>query len=123
MEEITNNKLDELLKRAKLGDVIAQNTLGNLYSSGDENVELNYTEAIKWYIKAAESGYLSAQYNLALCYESGEGVEKSMKTALEWMIKAADQEDIDALRSAGLWLYRGSDEYEPDVKKGIKYLH
>ena len=50
----------------------------------------NYTEAVKWYRKAAEQGMAEAQYNLGVCYEYGEGVTKDADEAVTWYKKAAD---------------------------------
>ena len=44
-----------------------------MYDRG-ERVPQDYAEAIKWYRKAAEQGYASAQYNLGIMYDDGEGV-------------------------------------------------
>lgn len=45
--------------------------------------EKNAEEAAKWYTKAAEQGYLPAQYHLARCYEKGVGVEESDEEAIK----------------------------------------
>ena len=49
-------------ERAEEGDVEAQNKLGMIYYNG-EGVPKDYTEAIKWYRKAAEQGYAKSQNN------------------------------------------------------------
>lgn len=56
----------------------------------------NYTEAVKWYRKAAEQGHAAAQNNLANCYKNGQGVTKDMIKAIEWYKKAAAQGDESA---------------------------
>ncbi|MBO7321300.1 MAG: sel1 repeat family protein, partial [Bacteroidales bacterium] len=56
-----------------------------------EGVEKNYTEAVKWYRKAADKGHLDAQYNLGNRYYNGEGVEKNYTEAVKWYRKAADK--------------------------------
>ena len=35
--------------------------------------QINYVKAVEWFRKAAEQGNDVAQYNLAMCYERGEG--------------------------------------------------
>src|ERR1035438_837978 len=47
-------------------------------------------EGDRWYRKAAEQGYQSARYNLALLYEKGEGAAKDLKEAVAWNQKAAE---------------------------------
>ena len=51
------------VEKAKLGDSEAQYELGKLYFNG-RGVEKSYTEAFKWYKKAAEKGLPAAQYSL-----------------------------------------------------------
>ena len=51
----------------------------------------DYYEAAKWYRKAAEQGYASAQYRLGNCYYLGEGVTKNHTEAAKWYRKAAEQ--------------------------------
>jgi TPR repeat protein len=44
--------------------------------------------AVKWYRKAAEQGYASAQNNLGWMYATGTGVPKDMTKAKYWINKA-----------------------------------
>jgi len=39
---------------------------------------------VKWYRKAAEQGYTSAQDDLGICYANGDGVEKDYVEAYAW---------------------------------------
>ena len=50
-----------------------------------------YTQAVEWFTKAAEQGNASAQYNLGVCYEDGQGVAQNYAEALKWYTKAANQ--------------------------------
>ena len=58
-----------------------------MYSKG-EGVKQDYFEAAKWYRKAAEQGYASAQYNLGVMYANGYGVPQDKNLAKEWILKA-----------------------------------
>ena len=49
-----------------------------------------------WYKKAADQGYVGAQYNIGLLYENGEGVKRDFSQARAWYQKAADQGYKDA---------------------------
>ena len=49
------------------------------------------TEAVKWYRKAADQGFVQAQYNLAAMYDSGQGVPQDYAEAAKWYRKAADR--------------------------------
>ena len=48
---------------AEQGEADAQYNLGNCYAFGD-GVEQSYTEAVKWYKKAAEQGHEDAKKEL-----------------------------------------------------------
>ncbi len=50
-----------------------------------------YKTAVKWYRKAAEQGFSSAQFNLGLMYDNGQGVPRNNKEAVKWYRKAAEQ--------------------------------
>ena len=73
-----------------MGDVDAQDALGNCYEDG-YGVGKNIAEAVKWYQKAAEQGSADAQYKLGVCYEKGEGVEKDAVEAAKWYQEAAEK--------------------------------
>ena len=45
----------------------------------------------KWLEKAADQGYVPAQYNLAMMYYLGEGVVSDLSLMKKWMEKAAVQ--------------------------------
>lgn len=50
-------------------------------------------QAINWYKKSAEQGYIKAQYSLAVKYYTGEFIEKSFKQAVTLYKQAAEQEN------------------------------
>jgi len=58
---------------------------------GGQGVAKDYSEALKWYQKAADQGDANAQTNLGLMYEYGCGVDKSESKAKKWYQKAANQ--------------------------------
>lgn len=64
----------------------------------------SYTEAAKWYQKAAEKGYADAQNNLGIYYAKGHGVQQSYTDAAKWYRQAAEQGDMWAQCNLG-WLY------------------
>ena len=82
--------------RAMEGDPIAQFCLGSMYKNHGEREIKSRQEAIKWYTKAADQGYLPAQNNLGvmsvrLYEESNHENLQAREKALEWFRKAADQ--------------------------------
>lgn len=50
-----------------------------------------YTEAVRWYRKAAEQGFAEAQYNLGFMYEKGMGVPQDYVQAHKWFNLAASR--------------------------------
>ena len=67
---------EELRKRARAGDLAAQNALGNMYLNRTYDEKKNKKKAMKWFKKAAKKGHDKAQYNLGRAYEYGWGVKK-----------------------------------------------
>lgn len=66
---------------------------GHWYGEGLEAQDAgNYEEAVRCFTISAEMGFDLAQYELAYCYEAGEGVEKDIEQAVDWYAKAADQD-------------------------------
>lgn len=73
-------------RAAANGYPAAQYRLACYYYYGD-GVEKNIQEAMKWYTLAAQKGFLSAQYNLGLCYY----VELNFTEAVKWFTLAAEK--------------------------------
>lgn len=85
--------------------------LGYLYDKG-HGVTQDYTEAVKWYRKAAEQGDAVAQNNLGWMYKSGLGTSQSDYDAIKWYQLAIEQGNIYAHVNLG-WMYengRGTSE-------------
>lgn len=59
----------------------------------------------RWYLKAAEGGYVRAMYNTSLCYTFGEGLSHSRRQARKWMKRAADRGHSKAQFEHGLALF------------------
>ena len=60
--------------------------LGRLYEASN-----NYSEAMKWYLKAADSGDHAARYELGRLYQNGLGVAKDNKKAVYWYRQVAEK--------------------------------
>jgi TPR repeat protein len=67
----------------------AQSALGGIYLNGP--VPRNFSEAARWYRKAAEQGWQYAQFFLAFQYRYGMGVPRDLNQAMFWCRKAAEQ--------------------------------
>ena len=89
------------------GDAIANPYMAKEYSNPSANVEKDYGEAIKWYLKAAEQNSEYAQFELAVCFEKGLGTEKKLDKAFQWYLKAAEQNHEDAQFSLANCYFEG----------------
>ena len=77
---------------AEQGDAGAQNNLGHLYL-GDPHgvVTQDFTEALKWYSKAAEQFHASAHFSVGMLHLIGLGVPSNETEAFKWIRKSAEQ--------------------------------
>lgn len=71
---VKNPKLafEKLLESAKLGDPLAMDSVGGLYSSGQAGAERSCKKAMEWFERSAASGYGLAANNLAYLYVTCE---------------------------------------------------
>ena len=67
----------------------------------------NYTEAFKWYRKAADQGHVNAQFSLGVMYDFGLGVAEDNAEAFKWYRKAADQGQVKAQFNLGMMYHFG----------------
>ena len=75
---------------------------------GDKDYEKeDYTEAIRWYRKAAEQGYAQAQNRVGEMYEMGEGIAQDKVEAVKWYQKASEQGYAQAQNKLGNTYYWG----------------
>jgi len=97
-----------LVDATEQGDAEAQYNLGVMYYSG-EGVPEDYTEAAKWFRKAAEQGHAEAQYNLGVMYDSGDGVPKDDVEAYAWLSLSVTQTN-------------GDEDMKEELEKGLPEL-
>ena len=87
---------------------VSSETPEQCYDKAEEYYDAkNYTEAVKWYRKAADQGYADAQCNLGYMYNQGLGVTKSSAEAVKWYRKAAEQGSITAQCNMGYMYEQG----------------
>ena len=92
-----------------------------MFQNGLEHYDKkNYTEAVKWYRKAAEQGFANAQYNLGYCYAHGEGVTQDYYEAVKWYRKAAAQGFARAQCNLGACYYNG-EGVTKDYAEAVKW--
>ncbi len=116
LEPIEQNDVFDLLANAEKGDAEAQTKLGK-----DYYWEKNYTEAVKWFRKAADQGDAEAQCNLAVCYALGQGVSQDHAEAAKWYRRAAEQGVALAQYQLALCCYQGQGVPKNDLE-AFKWL-
>lgn len=100
----------EYLKRgAENGDVAFM----NVYAAELDDAGKS-TEACEWFLKAAELGHPSAQYNIANHFAIGRGVDKDIEKALYWYRKAAENGEENAPDKIRMF-----EEYQSKLSRGI----
>jgi len=91
------------------------------YYNGTNGKAKNYSEAAKWFRKAAEQGHIVAQYNIAAMHRNGTGVIHDDKEAVKWYLKAAEQGYIKAQETLG-YMYQRGDGVAQDYKEAAKWF-
>ncbi|KAG0370082.1 hypothetical protein BGX24_002151 [Mortierella sp. AD032] len=85
----TTQDITEIMMNSRLGDMHAQNALGEMYKDGRE-VHQDYQRAMGWYLKAADQGNAAAQNNIGWLYRQGLGVSQDYSTTMKWYVKATN---------------------------------
>ena len=93
-------------QRASANDPAAQMALGSCYDLG-MHVKPDGKESIRWLTKAANQGYVPAEYELGRIYLYGRGIPVDYAQALNWEGKAAEQGDPRAQRDLAFMYERG----------------
>jgi S1-C subfamily serine protease len=78
-----------------------------MYNEGAPGVPQNYTEAARWYRKAAEQGDIAAINKLGGMYEWGRGVPQNYAEAVKWYRKSADKDATWGYYKLGGMYYLG----------------
>jgi TPR repeat protein len=95
---MTQAEFKELTAKANTGDTEAQFWIGRAYEDG-QLVPKDSDEAMQWFLKSAEQGYVPAQrmYGLA-------SVSVNPAVGERWMLRAGEQGDAEAQFCLG-WAY------------------
>ena len=89
--------LADLKTWASRGDALAEFTLGLRYATGSDAPQ-DYTEAVRWFLAAADQGHVMAQSTLGAYYWAGRGVPQDFRKAYFWALLAQSAGD-DASRA------------------------
>ncbi|MBX9785882.1 MAG: sel1 repeat family protein [Alphaproteobacteria bacterium] len=77
-----------------------QTNIGTLYCNSI-NMK-NFTEAMRWFKKAAAQKYAEAQFSIGVLHDYGLGVPPNHTKAMKWYLRAAAQKHAGALYSIGV---------------------
>ena len=89
-------------------EIDADNTVSDMYLNDEEEPQAEaMSDEVQIYLKMAELGLDEGQYNLGVCYETGDGVAQDFKKAVYWYKKAADQGYAKAQLNLGICIYNG----------------
>lgn len=86
---------------AAQGNADAQVLLGLIYDSG-LGIPQDYSEAAKWYRKAADLKSVHAYYMLAVMYGLGHGVPQDYTASVAWLRQGAERADPRSQALLGL---------------------
>lgn len=100
----TAETIDRIREQALAGDPTAQTVLGYCHFFGEANLPQSFDEAMVWLRRAAESGDVISQFNVALAYARGRS---DMTKAAPWYQKSAALGHVKAQRSLADCLFNG----------------
>ncbi|MBQ9584687.1 MAG: sel1 repeat family protein [Muribaculaceae bacterium] len=109
---LTTSNVSTIKSKADAGEAWAQDIIGELYNGGMGGYTENLPKCVEWYIKSADQGFVWGQVNLAIRYDSGEGVSENLNEAVKWFRKAAEQGNYEAQNRLGNCYYNSDDYYE-----------
>jgi TPR repeat protein len=107
------------MQAADKGDAGAEHMLMRMFSEGKLYAANPEQATLKWTRKAAEEGYMQAQFALAQLYAHKLD---NKQVAVEWYQKAADQGHPGAYYELGLLLEKGAKNVKVDTEKSIHLL-
>ena len=81
-----------------------------------------FGEAFLCFSRAAQQGFATAQFCLAVCYFNGHGTTRDEAAALPWLRAAADQGDANAEFTLGL-AYSLGRGVTPDPALSLQWMH
>lgn len=94
--------------------------MGSIYEHGN-GVPRDYTEALKWYRKAADLNFPLGLYSVGNMYFYGLGVPPDAREAMRWYRRAADLGFADAQNNLGV-LYLDGRGVAKDYREALKWL-
>ncbi|MDL2274864.1 Sel1-like repeat-containing protein kinase family protein [Desulfosarcina sp. OttesenSCG-928-G10] len=111
-----NNQIVATLAAASEDHPDVQMMLGQVYRLGLAGEKQNFSEALKWYQRAAEQNNAAAQTNLGVMYQKGQGVRQNDAEAAKWYQRAADQGSAVAQTHLGHLYQQGGGVEQSDAE-------
>ena len=117
-----NKKKEDILKRARRGDVKAMELLGFNLTYGEDDFDKDSTEALQWFQKAHEAGSIfgTAHFGSLLAQGIG-GEEEKMKGSMLLGLAAGKGSDYAAF-DLGMILAEGQCGFAVDTDEAIRLL-
>ncbi len=133
--ETATDSIRQIYVRAQQGEAVDQNEVGGWYYRG-RHVEQNYEEALQWWTKAAAQNNALAIGNMALCYQTGNGIARDSVRAVKLYMRSIREGNtalVDAMEHSAsegnvfaavlmASCYGGGVGVQRDIDKQIEYL-
>ncbi|BBF94874.1 hypothetical protein BLTE_35590 [Blastochloris tepida] len=104
-----------LREAALAGDAAAQFEIATRYAEG-RGVPQSFSEALRWYERAAQQGSIPAAYRLGSLYEKGQGVTRDLVKARSHYTRAAEAGNAKAIHNLAV-LYAEGIDGKPDYRQ------
>jgi TPR repeat protein len=92
---------------AHRGDALAEDLLGDVYSSGFPGLPASHGKAMYWQQRSAEQGFPLGEADVGIDFLKGLGVRPDPSMAATWLRKAADAGVVSAMHTMGALYLRG----------------
>ena len=108
-------------KAAEQGLPEAQHSMGQACSFLNIGGQMNHSEAVSWFAKAADQGHIEAISNLARQLWAGEGITMDKAEGVKLWKRAADAGEAHAATMVGR-CYANGDGVEKDAAEAIRWF-
>ncbi len=121
MKQFIKSEEEELLEKAEDGDAEAQFKLGIKYYFPCDGVKFSFTEARRWFKKAADNNYPDAQCLLGLICSEERRIPHDLSKSENYFLEAAKLGHDEAQYEIGK-MYLLGNGVKLDKQEGIKWL-
>ena len=123
-EAFEYKKAEKLLRPlATQGEAVAQVAVGIMYASGLGELKRDSTEALQWFLTAAEQGNVEAGFFLGELYGTAQpGLQINHAEAVKWYRWAAEQGHINAQYKLGSRYFKGGEGLPMDYVAAFAWM-